>query len=461
MTVRRGIPPLLLTVLLAGCSGPAPPEPQIGRVARAPVREIVEAPASVAARATAALVAPASGTVAALYVQDGDTVKKGQILARIRSPQAETQLDEARRAARRASRPLPAVGGVSPVRLPALKPPRSLDARLARCFADARKAARKVEDPAVRRRLLAAVDAAEAGSRAQRRALTDVANDLNRSIEQALSQVTGRIGAGLSGLTASMSSLQEASGSQARAAVRAAKATVDGLVIRAPFGGIVTLGGPSSGTGTAGLGDLIGRLPAGLSGQVASAPSGRSGGTVAAGVPVAAGDTVVTVTDVSTLTLAADVDETDVLLVSKGVPAEVEFDAVTGATYRAEVTGVGVTPKEGATGGVGYPVRLTLGPGAYDDGSPAPRPKPGMSAVVRLTVKESPDALAVPASAIVSSGKESVVWVVRNGAAERRTVRLGAQGDAEVEVVSGLMAGERIVVRGADTVHANQPIDLS
>jgi multidrug efflux pump subunit AcrA (membrane-fusion protein) len=81
-----------------------------------------------------------------------------------------------------------------------------------------------------------------------------------------------------------------------------------------------------------------------------------------------------------------------------------------------------------------------------------------MSAVVRLTVRESPDAVAVPASAIVSSGRESVVWVVRNGKAERRVVKLGAQGDAEVEIVSGLAVGDRVVVKGADTVRPGQPL---
>ncbi len=164
-------------------------------------------------------------------------------------------------------------------------------------------------------------------------------------------------------------------------------------------------------------------------------------------------------TDVSRLTLTADVDETDVLMVSPGTKAEVELDAASGATYRAKVTGVGVTPKEGTTGGVSYPVHLTLGQGAYDDGGDAPVPKPGMSAVVRLTVRESQDAVAVPASSIVTSGRETVVWVVRaDGSAERRVVKLGAQGEAVVEVARGLSPGERVVVKGADTVRPGQKL---
>ncbi|MEV4293692.1 efflux RND transporter periplasmic adaptor subunit [Microbispora rosea] len=463
MTCRRGVVPLLAVLLVAGCTSSEPQKPPVALVTRTTVSEVVEAPATVGARATATLTAPASGTVARLYVQDGDTVKKGQILARIGSPQARQQLSAAREADRQAARPVSfggAGGAPVSVRLPRLRLPGSLDAHVARSFAQARKAARSIGDRPARARLLAAIDAAEKRQRAQRRALGEVLDGLTRSLDRTLSQMSGQVSAGMSGLSASMASLRAASRSQTRAAVRVAEQTVDALVVRAPFGGVVTLGGASSAAGGAGLGALVSQLPAGLASQAgaAAAPAGRSGGTIATGVPVAAGDPIVTVTDVSVLTLSADVDETDVLLVRRGTPAEVEFDAVTGATYTGSVTGVGVTPKEGATGGVSYPVRLRLGRGAYDDGGAAPAPKPGMSAVVRLAVRRSENATAVPASAIVTRGRETIVWAVRDGRAERRVVRLGAQGDAVVEILSGVSPGERVVVKGADAVRPGQSL---
>ncbi|MFG1860495.1 efflux RND transporter periplasmic adaptor subunit [Microbispora bryophytorum] len=461
MTSRRGVVPLLAVLLAAGCTSAEPQKAPVAVVTRTTVSEVVEAPATVGARATATLTAPASGTVARLYVQDGDTVKKGQILARISSPQARQQLSAARKADRQAARPVSFGGAPVGVRLPRLRLPSSLDAHVARSFAQARKAARSIGDRTARARLLAAVDAADKVQRARRRALDEVLDGLTRSLDQTLSQVSGQVSAGMSGLSASMASLRAASRSQTRAAVHAAERAVDALVVRAPFGGVVTLGGASSAAGGAGLGALVSQLPAGLASQAGAAaavPAGRSGGTIATGVPVAAGDPIVTVTDVSVLTLSADVDETDVLLVRRGTPAEVEFDAVTGATYTGSVTGVGVTPKEGATGGVSYPVRLRLGRGAYDDGGAAPAPKPGMSAVVRLAVRRSENATAVPASAIVTSGRETIVWAVRGGRAERRVVRLGAQGDAVVEILSGVSPGERVVVRGADAVRPGQSL---
>ncbi|WP_114029714.1 efflux RND transporter periplasmic adaptor subunit [Sphaerisporangium album] len=471
MTIRRGIPPLLLgltVLLIAACSPDEAPKVQIGEATRAPVSEVVEAPATVGARATATLRSPAAGTVAKLYVQDGDTVTKGQLLVRISSPQAKDQLAQARQAERQASKPVSMGGVAAPgVRLAAPNVTASLDRKVARGFARARAAAKKIEDARVRAQLVTAIDAAETQHRAQSAALNQITRNLTRSVNLALSQVSGQIGAGLGGLATSMSSLRAASKAQAKAAAKAAKATVDGLVVKAPFGGVVTLGGPPGG-GSANLGALLGQLPPGLAGQAGAAAGGSggggaassaSGGTIATGVPVSAGDALVTVTDVSKLSLSADVDETDVLLVGPGVKAEVELDAVSGATYQARVTGVGVTPKEGTTGGVSYPVRLALGVGTYDGGGAAPAPKPGMSAVVRLTVRDSPDAVAVPASSVVTSGRETVLWVVRgDGTAERRVVKLGAQGDAVVEVAHGISVGERVVVKGADTVRAGQPL---
>lgn len=455
VTIRRGIPPLLVVLLaaLTGCTDDEPANIALAEVGRAPVTEVVEAPATVGARATAALRSPAPGTIAKLYVREGQSVRKGQVLARISSPQTEAQLRQARQAAKLAAPAAPAPVRPVDVRLASFDS-RAFDAKVSRHFARARKEARRVRDAHARRQLLSAIDLAEAQHRAQTRALASITAQLNRSISGVMSGVTSGIG----GLTASMASLRAASTSQARAAVRAAESTKKALTVKAPFAGVVTLGRGSGGA-TGGLDGLLSGLPGGGQ-QLPSLPpagSGGSGSPVAVGVPVSAGDTVVTVTDVSELTLAADIDETDVLLVEKGTKASVELDAVPGAGYPGRVTGVGVTPKEGTTGGVSYPVQLTLGSGAYDDGTKAPTPKPGMSAVARLTVRESPAAVAVPASAIVSSGRESVVWVAgRGGAAERRTVKLGAQGDAVVEVLSGVSVGERVVVRGADSVRQGQ-----
>ncbi|WP_169807478.1 efflux RND transporter periplasmic adaptor subunit [Herbidospora mongoliensis] len=433
-------------LLLPACTAEEAPLVQTAAVARAPVSEVVEAPATVGARATASLTSPAAGTVVKLYVSDGDTVKKGEILVRIGAPQARARLKEAKKADKQAAKPV-SFGGAP--RVPSLTLPSGLDVHVRKSFAKARAAAREVADKAIRRQLLSAIALAEEQHRSQQRALNGIVSGLNRT----LTSFTGQLGAGMSGLSSSMTSLQAASRSQTRAAVKAAEDTVKGLTVKAPFSGVVTLGGGGSAAPSLpDLSDLV------SGGGIPAQSTGSSAGTIAEGVPVSQGAALLTVTDVSELSLRADVDETDVLLVEKGTRAEVEFDAVPGAVYDAEVTGVGVTPQEGATGGVSYPVRLQLADGRFDDGSEAPDPKPGMSAVVRMIVKESPEAVAVPAAAVVTSGRDTVVWAVVGGKAERRTVKLGAEGDAFVEVVDGVNVGDQVITRGADGVRQGQEI---
>lgn len=64
----------------------------------------------------------------------------------------------------------------------------------------------------------------------------------------------------------------------------------------------------------------------------------------------------------------------------------------------------------------------------------------------------SREGIAVPASAVVERGALTSVWVVREGIARLRLVKLGRRQDGRVEVISGLHPGERIVVAGAERV---------
>jgi multidrug efflux pump subunit AcrA (membrane-fusion protein) len=439
---------LAAAALIAGCSGGGEPEIETATVALGDVTEIVEAPASVAAKATATLNAPAAGAVAELAVRDGQQVSKGQVLARIDSPSAEEQLRQARAADAEAAQ----AGQVS---LPGV----DLDGQGGRAdqatngFATARAAAKRIPDPALRSRTLTAVATAEAEYVAARERAQLAVQQFND---------------GLASLADALGSLSAAQRVQTRAAVVVAEQTVEALVIRAPISGTVSYGGPS-GAGPAGAGDLAGlagQLPAGTTGQAAqllgagsaAAAGPASQGALAVGLPVQTGDKLLSVVDMSALSLIAEVDETDVLLVRPGVGADVELDAVPGASYAATVTSTDLASTTSTRGGVAYRVRLSLGGGTTVDGDPAPEPRPGMSAVADLRVRSAEDAIAVPSAAIVRDGQRDSVWVVVDGVARRQPVRLGAQGDATVQVVDGLRVGQTIVVHGADRVEEGQEI---
>jgi RND family efflux transporter MFP subunit len=73
---------------------------------------------------------------------------------------------------------------------------------------------------------------------------------------------------------------------------------------------------------------------------------------------------------------------------------------------------------------------------------------PGMFG--RVQIPMPPEAvLAVPAAALVRAGQLTMVDVVRGGRVERRTVQLGRSIGDGFEVLSGLAAGETVVLRGA------------
>ncbi|MFI6513965.1 efflux RND transporter periplasmic adaptor subunit [Spirillospora sp. NPDC050679] len=447
MASGRSVPLAVAAALAAGavsaCGGGEPERFQLGRVARGDVTEVVEAPATVTARATATLRSPAEGTIGRLYVGDGDRVREGQILAKVESPAAREQLAQAEEADRGLGG-----GAAVPAGLDLGAFQRENDRSAAKGFQAARKVAMKIPDLGKRARVLTGIAQAEGRYR--------TASDAARA-------AVARLDAGLGSVGSAMSSLTAAQRVQTRAAVRAAGRTVRALTIKAPFDGVVSLGGPAGGAPD--LGGLLERLPQQAGAQPPAGLGGGLGGgaakdaaSVAPGTPVAPGDAVVTVTDVSRLALSADVDETDVLRVGDGAAADVEFDAVPGGSYTARVTGTGATPRQSSGGGVSYKVTLALERGTLPGGGRAPWPKPGMSAVVDLRVREERGVLTVPSAAVVSSGRESVVWVVAFGRAQRRVVRLGAQGDAVVQVAGGLAEGERIVVRGADAVRQGQEL---
>lgn len=88
--------------------------------------------------------------------------------------------------------------------------------------------------------------------------------------------------------------------------------------------------------------------------------------------------------------------------------------------------------------------------------------RPGMFMTVRLDVDAAP-ALLVPEGAIVPEQGHVYVFVAAGDKAERREVRTGRRRKGEVEVVSGLVAGDQVVTEGTqmlrdgDVVRVVQP----
>ena len=78
---------------------------------------------------------------------------------------------------------------------------------------------------------------------------------------------------------------------------------------------------------------------------------------------------------------------------------------------------------------------------------------------VAMPVGET-SALRVPASAVVQRGQMELVFVANNGKAQLRLVKTGKHVGNEVEMVSGLSAGEAVVVEGAGQLLDGQALSI-
>ncbi|HXV85619.1 MAG TPA: efflux RND transporter periplasmic adaptor subunit, partial [Gemmatimonadales bacterium] len=84
--------------------------------------------------------------------------------------------------------------------------------------------------------------------------------------------------------------------------------------------------------------------------------------------------------------------------------------------------------------------------------------KPGMFIEASLAVARRAGAVVVPEDAVQPLRAANVVWAVVEGKASRRVVQLGARTQGKVEVISGVSAGELVVVGGLERMADGMPV---
>jgi multidrug efflux pump subunit AcrA (membrane-fusion protein) len=411
------------------------------------VVEHVSAPGVVQAAGQADLKAPAAARVERLAVKDGQRVQSGQLVAQLSSEQVDDQLKQAQAAADAAS----SLGGVVPTLPtgPALDAFQQVQSQVttasAAVIAALRSALPLLPQPQ-RRRLQARID------RAQVRVAV-----LQRQADRAARQAAAAAAAQAASLQRSIQAATAAQRAQAQLALELAQDQQRRLTLRAPLAGTVQLGRTSTGGGVTvpsvpGLPEGAEQALQGLSG---TATQGQAGPPLRVGSEVAAGQTVATVYDTSSLLVAAEVDETDIALVRTGQPARVELDAFPAASFDATVRRVAVAPTGGqsAAGSVTYQVDLSLGK-ANGPGQPVPRV--GMTATAAIEVRRAVGKLSVAGSALVGRAGGQAVFVVEGGKVRLRPVQVAADGEDRVAIAAGLHEGERVVSRGAERLRDGQ-----
>lgn len=79
----------------------------------------------------------------------------------------------------------------------------------------------------------------------------------------------------------------------------------------------------------------------------------------------------------------------------------------------------------------------------------------GMFAKFSLKNKMAQDVIVIPNSAIVADLAQRYVFVVENGIAKRKAIEVGFSDGTNTEILSGILAGEQVVVKGASFLSDN------
>ncbi len=131
----------------------------------------------------------------------------------------------------------------------------------------------------------------------------------------------------------------------------------------------------------------------------------REGETVVLGIQNSPGSTLMTIADTSVITAEVKVDETDIVNVQLGQPAEVSIDAIPKQKFKGTVTEIGRNAVLRSTG-VSTAQTTSSGQEAKDFKvvvalqDPPPNLLPGLSATARITTATRTTALAIPIQAL-------------------------------------------------------------
>jgi len=224
-----------------------------------------------------------------------------------------------------------------------------------------------------------------------------------------------------------------------------------------------------------------------INGIVTSLPV-TVGENVVTGIQNAAGSVLFQVADMSIVTSEVLVDETDIVNVKMGQPAQVSIDAIPNKTFTGKVTEIGQSAVSSTTGQTttttstsgtsnqeakDFKVVVTLD-------NPPPNLRPGLSCTAKITTATRQNAVAVPIQALTirtrreleenqNDGKGKALaasrptsqlspqeqarlkeevqgaFAIRDGKAVFVPVESGIMSDTNVEVLKGLKQGDEIV----------------
>ena len=232
--------------------------------------------------------------------------------------------------------------------------------------------------------------------------------------------------------------------------------------------------------------------PAPFDGVITNLPV-REGETVVIGIQNAQGSTLMTLADMSVITAEVKVDETDIVNVRLGQPAEVTIDAIPKKIFHGKVSEIGDNAIVRSSGvstsqqnvaseeAKDFKVVVTLTDAPVDL-------RPGLSTTAKITTATRSNVLSVPIQALTMRTKEQMdqqnnapgsvhaaapakevasksktddelqgVFVIRNKKAIFVPVATGITGRTDIEVLDGLKEGDEVITGSYKVLRSLRP----
>lgn len=375
-----------------------------------------------------------AGQLASLLVDEGDTVTEGQVIARLAVPQEEARRDQVK-AQLDAAR-----ARLDQAKLSCELEEKTIESQIVQAEANLRAAKSSAEEAGTRtadakriydfkQRLLSEGGFVSRNEVDSAKAAMDMAAQQEQSAkervkEQEAALVVARARRAQCEVSRSRVTEAEAAVRQIKDSLTEIDSRLADAVIKAPCSGVV----------------IVRHF--------------REGEMIPAVSEYGAGAPIVTIGDLSTMLVKADLNEVDVDKVKLGLPVDVTADALKGKKFAGKVTRISPASvvRQDNPGIVRFPVEITIDGEAQDL-------KPGMTANVEVVCQRAQKALWVPNDAVFEKDDEkgkkfaTVVTGEAEGKGkheqgeqktEDREVVTGLSNDARTEIKKGLKEGEEV-----------------
>jgi len=160
--------------------------------------------------------------------------------------------------------------------------------------------------------------------------------------------------------------------------------------------------------------------------------------TTQLGQHVRPGDELFQVTDFDPLIARIYLPERDVLGLEEGRDVQIRLDAADEVFFAGRIRQISPVV-DTSTGTVKVTVEAT---------DPPKQVRPGSFVTVNIVRETHPEALLLPREAVIRELQKAHVYVAEGDIAEKRAVTLGLEEGDLIEVISGVEAGDRVIVTG-------------